>query len=597
MRTTSSSSVALRHDDRPSEVDELARKLGILAFTRVVVVTLALVALFFVDGLASASHDPDGGISWQYVLVAVVYGLSLVYALLLSRKLAILALAYVQIVLDTLIATTLVLMTGGIESVFAFVYVVTVIGASMTLLRRGAIVAWLSFFLTLGAVLVVQLDGHLEPNVDPGRALFSFLLYSVGVVAVGMLASRLALNLEVTGRRLAEKETDYAQLKTLQDAILSSLPAGLMTLDADGVVHYANDSARAILTMPDLEIIGAHLGKVVPAMAAQWDRFQHHGGREGERERFEVGFEQRDGKTIRLGYSFAPLSESAGLPMGTIVVFQDVTDFVRLKESFERAERLASVGKVAAGLAHEVRNPLASMCASIDVLKRAIDPPDPMKRLMTNVVREADRLNALITDFLAFARPREPQRRKTDLSGTVTSVVDLLKNDQLFAGVKLELELEPGVSAWIDGDQMRQVLWNLARNAAEAMAGQADARLKIATQRRGEVVEIDIVDSGPGIPPDELKRIFDPFFTTKEAGTGLGLSIVHAIVEAHGGRIQVENGAVVGTRMTIVLPLAETPTIVAPVEAPEPSVARAPSDLELLSSSGPHPRTSMRGGA
>lgn len=235
------------------------------------------------------------------------------------------------------------------------------------------------------------------------------------------------------------------------------------------------------------------------------------------------------------------------------------------------------------------------MCASIDVLKRAIDPPDPMKRLMTNVVREANRLNALITDFLAFARPREPMRRRTDLSGTLASVVELLKNDRLFASVKLELDLEPGVTAWIDGDQMRQVVWNLARNAAEAMSGQGEGTLRLATRTRGDSVEIIISDTGPGISPEQLKRIFDPFYTTKESGTGLGLSIVHAIVESHGGRIQVESGGVVGTEMTIVLPLGEVaPSFVAlaePVDAAPP----APTELELLSSSGPHPRNSLRG--
>jgi two-component system, NtrC family, sensor histidine kinase PilS len=543
------SSFARRIENLRREDAELARKLASVAFVRVIAVSLSLGVLFVF------AADPARVTTWQYTLIAATYALSGAYAIMLRYRAYILALAYVQIVFDTLIVTFLVIMTGGIESPFTFVYVFTVLGASVMLYRRGALIATLAYFLMFGTLVLLQVDVGIDllPHVEFGRAMFSFVMCTSGIVLVGVLSSTLAEKLRVAGRELAERQIDYEELEELHAQILRSLPAGLMTIDAEGSVRYANEAALAILKRPEEEVVGGLLAEIAPSMAAHWRPTITVIDHDGPRERYEVTHRRIDGRTIRLGFSFAPLGSRSG-SWGSIAVFQDVTDIVRLKDAYERAERLATVGKMAAGLAHEVRNPLASVCASIDVLKQTLNPPEQTKRLMSNVVKEADRLNGLITDFLEFARPREPSLKETDVSALVASVVDVLKNDQILASAELELLLERGVTALVDPDQVRQVVWNLARNGAEALAESPRKVLTLATRSSGEMVELMFRDTGPGISPEKMKRIFDPFFTTKERGTGLGLAITHSIVTAHGGRILVESKPEGGTEVTVLLP-------------------------------------------
>lgn len=537
------------------ETAELARKLAIVAFIRVAVVTLALGALFFVAQMQSPSRVEELA-TWHYVLIGVTYALSIVYAMILRYRALLLPLAYCQIVLDTVIVTVLVSMTGGIESVFAFVYVFTVISASMTLYRRGAVIATICYFILFGTLVLLQVGTpHLVsqlPHTDFGHALFAFFMYSVGIALVGVLSSALAEQARISGRQLAETQIDYEQLEELHAAILRALPAGLVTIDGESVVRYANEAALAILRLEPEQAINRPLVEVAPAMAAHWRSWHLRRARDSSRERFEETVQRPDGRTIRLGFSFAPFGEQYSANAGSIAVFQDVTEIVRLKDAYERAERLATVGKLAAGLAHEVRNPLASMCASIDVLKSALEPPEPMKRLMTNVVHEADRLNGLITDFLDFARPRELKKRVTDVSLLVEDVVNVFKNDQLLHGARLELSLESGLFCSIDSDQIRQVIWNIAKNGAEAISSPSGT-LNVQTRRRGSQVEIVVRDTGPGVSPEQMKRLFVPFYTTKERGSGLGLAISHAIIEAHGGRIMLESKSGEGTEVTISL--------------------------------------------
>lgn len=549
------SSFARRIEAIKREDNELARKLESVAFVRVIAVSLSLAVLFV---FAQNSPHPQNVTSWQYTLIAATYALSGGYALMLRyRPVALLPLAYLQIVLDTSIVTFLIVMTGGIESPFTFVYVFTVLGASTMLYRRGAVIATLCYFLMFGTLVLLQVDVGIDglPHVEFGRAMFAFVMATSGIMIVGVLSSTLAEKLKIAGRELAERQIDYEELEALHAAILKSLPAGLLTIDAEGAVRYANEAAMSIFKRSEEQVIGAPLSQLAPSMAEYWDPGNTAIEGLGPRERYEATHQRLDGKTIRIGFSFAPLGARVGGSSGSVVVFQDVTEIVRLKDAYERSERLATVGKMAAGLAHEVRNPLASVCASIDVLKQTLNPPESTKRLMNNVVKEADRLNGLITDFLEFARPREPNLKPTDVSALMAGVIDMLKNDPALKEVALEQRLERGLSALVDPDQLRQVVWNLARNGAEAMAESAQKILSLGARRSGDAVELVFADTGPGIDPQKMKQIFDPFFTTKERGTGLGLAITHSIVTAHGGRILVENRAEVGTEVIVTLPV------------------------------------------
>ena len=519
-----------------------------VAAARVVVVTIALLILVVLVQVRPPSAVREVGV-WQYVLVGVAYASSLVYLAFLRRRQFLAALAWVQSVLDALIISVLVFMTGGVESVFTFAYTFPILGASTMLYRKGALVAWLSALLMFGLVLLAQLTrvAMVLPVVDTGSALFLYLTHSLGMAMVGLLSSALSDKLRRTGHQLAQTESDFEQLQALHAAILRSLPAGLMTADEHGVVRYANEAGLNILRRRLDEVVGVPLSTIVPSIGPFWER---HRSDPLDKGRYELGLDRPDQSRIRLGFSFAPLTMS---PDGStsMVVFQDLTDIVRLKEAVERAERLATVGKFAAGLAHEVRNPLASMCASIDVMKEALRPPEPMQRLMTNVVREADRLNTLITDFLAFARPRPLKAEPTDVEALLKSVMTIFANDRLLDDIRVAWDVTPKIIALVDPDLIRQVVWNLVRNAAEAAP---NGTLTITVREEANKPVVRIRDDGPGIPPEQLAKIFDPFYTTKEGGTGLGLAIAHSIIEAHGGELNVDSEMGRGTEVSLHLP-------------------------------------------
>jgi two-component system sensor histidine kinase PilS (NtrC family) len=253
-----------------------------------------------------------------------------------------------------------------------------------------------------------------------------------------------------------------------------------------------------------------------------------------------------------------------------VVIFQDVTEVVGLEEELRRNARLAGVGQLAADIAHEIRNPLAAISGSIEVL-RSEQPPEPKGeggRLMEIVLREVDRLNALITDFLQYARPAPPKLeaiRVTELLGEVVEVF------RVGAAPEVGVEIETGGALQVEGDeaQLRQVVWNLLQNAAQAIEGEGSIRVaarsvpaaqaplrdgRSAQRDESLVVEIAVTDNGRGIDPEVAERVFDPFFTTKRGGTGLGLATVHRIVESHSGVVQLESRQGEGTTVRILLP-------------------------------------------
>lgn len=527
--------------------EEFKRNLLLVAWIRVVVVSVSLIVIFALVQL-NPPWEASQIQSWQYALIGTTYGLSIVYALALRYGKAALLLAYAQIGLDALIVSVLVLMTGGVESVFGFAYVFCILGGAVTLYRRGGRLAVVVTIGMYGAVIAAQMLQLLSvlPVVRPTSALISLAVHAVGMAAVAELSSTLAQKLRDTGRALAEKEVDYEQLQQMHAAILRSLPAGLVTVDAGGTIRYANDAAVNILRISLRDLVGQPLEVVVPGMRKAWVRWSEDPI--AGRERHETSYERAEGVRLRLGFSFAPLDIVHGKVSGTIVVFQDVTDIVMLKEAVERAERLATVGKFAAGLAHEVRNPLASMCASIDVLSSTLEPPPPLQRLMSNVVEEADRLNRLITDFLALARPRSLQLERHELGAIVESVLEVFRQEA--AHVTIETEIDAGVVAIVDEDLLRQVLWNLVRNAADALRP-AGGTLWVRVALNGEEPVMTVEDDGPGMSSEQLRRVFDPFYTTKAGGSGLGLAISHSIVEAHGAALDVTSAEGEGTRVTI----------------------------------------------
>jgi two-component system sensor histidine kinase PilS (NtrC family) len=229
-----------------------------------------------------------------------------------------------------------------------------------------------------------------------------------------------------------------------------------------------------------------------------------------------------------------------------------------MEERIRHADRLAAVGRFAAGLAHEIRNPLGSIRGSEEVLRQSLAPRGDDRRLMDIVLRESDRLDGIISEFLEFSGPQTLVRIDTDIVGMLDEIL-LLLSHQCPSTVRVVRDYgEPTIKAWVDAGQMRQALWNLCRNALEAMPQGGELRVRAHVEVRpggADGVEIVVEDTGVGVPPEQVPRLFEPFYTTKPSGTGLGLAIVHRIVEDHGGEIRVESEPGVGTRFTITIPV------------------------------------------
>jgi two-component system sensor histidine kinase PilS (NtrC family) len=287
-------------------------------------------------------------------------------------------------------------------------------------------------------------------------------------------------------------------------------------------------------------------------------------------QRYETLLTNHDRRKIYLGFSISPLTDPEGSLIGHTLIFQDITKFKEMEEQMKRVDKMAAVGALAAGMAHEIRNPLASLSGSIQMLKSELTLDDSQQHLMEITLRESERLNALITDFLLFAQPPQSHKILYPIGRVLEETLDLLiRSPSFHEGIQvLRPSRQEEIRVWVDPDQMKQVFWNLFINAAQSMSngGKIQVQLgkgnalgatnsSVSSQvREKEWVRISIADSGNGIALEEKGKIFEPFFTTKENGTGLGLSIVHKIIENHNGLIKVDSELGRGSVFTVFLP-------------------------------------------
>jgi two-component system sensor histidine kinase PilS (NtrC family) len=280
----------------------------------------------------------------------------------------------------------------------------------------------------------------------------------------------------------------------------------------------------------------------------------------------ETDFRRADGRRLHLGVGIGPLLDGEGRDSGRIVGFQDVTRLHELAQDLRRSERLAAVGQLAASVAHEIRNPLAAIAGSAELLQFAAASEDD-RRLLSIVTRESTRLNSLVADLLAFTRPRTPEAVPVDLARTAAEIAEAFRSDPANGRVTLQLAPTEG-AVWVAADPglLGQMLWNLLRNAGEATdhAGTVEVRV----EREEGFGLIVVADDGPGVPADLRDRIFDPFFTTKPGGTGFGLALVHRMAEEHGGSVHLlaQDGSDAGSGATFALrlPLATAPAAPGP---------------------------------
>ncbi|ABC80401.1 two-component system sensor histidine kinase NtrB [Anaeromyxobacter dehalogenans] len=508
----------------------LHRKLVWLTFFRLVTVTVLLGGTALVGW--QVGGEAGGYLAPLYGVVGATYAGSLVFAVALRRNTGLVAVAYVQIALDVAIATAVGALTGGVESVFVFMFSLAVVNGAILLYRRGAMAA--AGMALLG--YLVMLAATWRPGAVPVVTVFA---HGTAFLVTAALASYLAEMLRSAGERLAEREGDLEAITALHESIVQSLTSGLVTVDRAERVTFLNAAAEQVTGIPMERALGQPVREVLP--------FQAGTGRD------EIEWVNARGERLTLGYTMFPLVGRGGTGIGSAAIFQDLTRLRTMEQAFQRSERLADLGRVAAGLAHELRNPLASMAGSVELLRAQAAPDGDERRLLDIVLREASRLDELVTEFLRFARPAPLRPGSVELSGLLDDALRVFAHDPAAVGLLVARSLDPAPAA-CDPDQIRQVVWNLLRNAAQALGDGRGARIEVSCGVEDGGAWFAVGDDGPGIPAAELERIFLPFHTTKERGTGLGLAVVQRIVDAHGGRVEVRSTPGEGARFTVHLP-------------------------------------------
>jgi two-component system sensor histidine kinase PilS (NtrC family) len=524
---------------------DLVRRVQRLLLLRTLVVTVVLALSMWL--LATDEQRSASAMWFQSVIIAVTYASSIVFGLLLRRGFSPRRVARPMQATDLVITSLLVYVTGGAQSPYTFLYALSIVSAGALSYRRGAVVVTIASLVAATVVFLLAwtraIALPMSAQAQPWDQATLDLVRAVGInyaamIGVGALAFIFGDQLQKGAESLATTRKAVADLYTLHQDIVRSLASGLITIGTDNKILSANTAAAEILRREPAQLLGIHVDDVLPKLAGEG------------RADIEV---IAAGQELTIGATVSPLRDVRDQVIGRVVNFTDLTELRRLEAQHQRSERLVTVGHLAAGIAHEIRNPLASISGSIELLRRAPQTSDDDRTLMNIVHREIDRLNILIGDLLDYANPKPRQTVDFDLGVLVEEVLQVARGEPAFSAVDVALDVQKPLAVHADPAQLRQVVWNLVRNAADA-ARAGGKHVSVSVRADSGSIEISIADDGPGIPPELLAKIFDPFFTTKRKGTGLGLATSHAIVLEHGGRIDAESTIGGGTKMVVRLP-------------------------------------------
>lgn len=459
---------------------------------------------------------------------------------------------HAQLTWDMLFALAVIYLTGGVESLYSFLFILIIIAASAFLPRGQVLLVASACAILYGSLLDLQYYGYLpvfggQPypaSISQFGVFYAVFIHVGAFFLTGLLGSALTDRLRRSEAERERREIDYEELARLNQSILDNVISGLMIISPEGRIRSFNNAASRITGYRLEEVYSRPAEVFFPAFCSEalLDSLPI--------ERSELTFRCRDGSELILGYSAIHVHDNLGKDLGLLVAFQDLTEYKSLEEQLKRSDRLAAVGRLASGMAHEIRNPLASISGSVQLLLENTDVNQEDRRLMSIVVKEADRLNLLLGEFLGFARPTPVIADRVNLAALLDELIELLLSSGQFQGLEIEKDYPPSVIMRLDRQKIRQVLWDLMLNAAEAATAQGRIRIRL----DAEQAVISIEDSGPGVSEDARARIFEPFYTTKDRGTGLGLANVYANIEAHRGRVYVTPGGLGGARFVIELP-------------------------------------------
>jgi two-component system sensor histidine kinase PilS (NtrC family) len=526
------------------------KPLRILIISRVIIISLFLGLAIFITIKSPGFPISQNVLYLLYFIIVLTYMFSIVYSLMLKFLDNLRFNIYLQLTVDVILITLLVYLTGCVRSNYSVIYTLVIIYSVIFLGRQGGFIVASAASISYGLLLDFEFYKLLpsisslerDYNLSVGDVFVRILVHIISFYVLAFVSSIVVERERKTRSLLEEKESEFDQLDLLFRSIIESVDAGVMTINLKSTIKTFNRAAEEITGFPLAEVKNRRIADVFPELV---QFFAMEKINEQIRNRKEILFTGKKGKKINLGCSISPLKDKYDKQIGNILIFQDLSEIKLMEKNLEKSKKLALIGEMAAGLAHEMRNPLASITGSIELLKQGLNLNGTDKRLMQIILRGKNQLESFVRDFLLLARPIPTSRELIDLNEVAEEVLENIKlTDDWTNAIKIVKVFSGKAKVLANREQVRQVIYNLAINAVQAMREGGVLSVEIKKQKMNEqedYVEIKVKDTGCGIEGKDLNKIFEPFFTNKEKGTGLGLAIVSRFVDGYNGRIKVES--------------------------------------------------------
>jgi two-component system sensor histidine kinase PilS (NtrC family) len=467
--------------------------------------------------------------------------------------------AWFQFGLDALLITGIVTASGGPRSVFIPLYVMLVVGSCFVLSRTGSLtVAVMCSLLYVFPVLGRTILPFLEigtPGENTTVEILTVFMNAGVLLVVAVLTGALAGRYHELHQDMEDQRKHLSDLQAFRDLIFESVGSGLVAVDPTGRVTAFNRAAESITGVGTSEAIDQPWETIFGqgVILEEVRRAVSEGSEPSPR--YEFRLRRRDGQEVPVGISFRSLRSGTGDLAGLIGVCQDLSSIKQMEQRMRQADRLAAVGRLSANMAHEIRNPLASISGAVEALSRDLPPDHARGQLVEIVLRESARLNQIVGDFLEYARPAPMVPLEINMAEILDEVLLLIEHRSLPANLKVIREYGDTLPTRADPQRFRQAVWNLCLNAVQAMPEGGELRVSARSLREhGDRLQVSIADTGQGIADSDLPHIFEPFFSTKPEGSGIGLALVYRVVEEHGGSIEVRSRIGDGTIFILTLP-------------------------------------------
>jgi two-component system, NtrC family, sensor histidine kinase PilS len=552
-------------DSHRLEPENLTRRIHWLMLGRVAIVTF-LLGIATLSAFRETELLPQRSLTFFYSIILTTYGLSFFYLLFLSIIKSIKVNVYIQTTCDIALITYMVYVTGGTSSIYSVFYTLVIIYSVLFLGRSGSLIIASACSIFYGTLLDLEYYGLVYPLYSsleeyPFHASYVFsriFTHILSFYLIAFLASFVVEQEKKVRILLAEKEDAFEQLDMLHRSIVESVSLGILTINPAGRIKSFNRAAQDITDYAFSEVEDKDITEIFPFSADMLTKRETYPA--PAENRSEVTWQTSKNRKAVLGCLLSPLKNNRGEKIGDIMIFQDLTDIKKIEESYEKSRRMALIGEMAFRLAHEIRNPLASISGSIQMLSRDLQLPDTDEKLMRIILRGKEQLEIFMKDFLLLARPTPGAPALIDVKEIVEEVLEALQFvPDWHEGIAIKKNLMADALIYANRTDIRHVVWNLLLNAVQAMP--AEGLLKIETRRATadsfpDSLEIAVSDTGGGIQENDLGKIFEPFYTTKERGTGLGLAIVNRIVEYNKGKIRIVSEVGRGTQCFVWLPIS-----------------------------------------